>query len=555
MSFDGYQLTLSIIVFTLLTVLFTTFIVILVKYYLKLTELGVNDQKIIEEHIEKQAKKTSIVMKIIDKSVLVLSCLVLFVAFIFSVIVSANDGKVCGKLPSMSVVKSGSMSYISKNNEHFNDSSIGGQMQVFDLIFLTELPSEFDLKLYDVVVYENDGNLIIHRIVGIEEPNERHPDKRYFLLQGDANASPDFFPVEYSQMKAIYNGSRVPFVGSFIIFMQSPAGILCILLVAFAVVATPIAEKKINQKKNERLIAIGVIKDEQANKEKEKDFVQTSQETAVAGVGRIGFMRNYESKTFAQKIESGDSLLKERYSAVSSCLKSIDGVRVIRGKKSETYRKGNSGVCKLTVRGKTLNAFLALNPKDYENTKYIFEDASGYKAYAGYPMRLKLTSNRQVKWFVELVNKLAKEQNFSIVESVEQEIKPVLSVSKKRKNLTFKQRLNRATAQTKARFKAINETLLEIEKISVRESKGFVSYRKGLVNVARIAMRGKTLNAYLALNPKDYESTKYIFVDVGNKKSYEKLPMRIKLTSDRQVRWCKELIEEIIKEKGFSKKG
>jgi hypothetical protein len=66
-------------------------------------------------------------------------------------------------------------------------------------------------------------------------------------------------------MKSIYRGERVPFVGTFVQFMQSPAGMLCFLLVVFAVIATPIAEKKLQIAKDER---IEIIKQAKLDKEK-----------------------------------------------------------------------------------------------------------------------------------------------------------------------------------------------------------------------------------------------------------------------------------------------
>ena len=43
-----------------------------------------------------------------------------------------------------------------------------------------------------------------------------------FLLKGDANENNDRFPVLYSQMTGIYKNERIPFVGSFILFLQAP---------------------------------------------------------------------------------------------------------------------------------------------------------------------------------------------------------------------------------------------------------------------------------------------------------------------------------------------
>ena len=114
------------------------------------------------------------------------------------------------------------------------------------MIFTYKLPAEEDLELYDIVVYEVDDILVIHRIVGIEEPNNSHKE-RYFLLQGDAIERPDRFPVYYSQMKAIYRGERIPFIGSFVTFMQSPAGWLCVILLVFTMIALPVVEKKLQK--------------------------------------------------------------------------------------------------------------------------------------------------------------------------------------------------------------------------------------------------------------------------------------------------------------------
>ena len=128
---------------------------------------------------------------------------------------------------------------------------------MFDVVVLHELPKEEDLQLYDIVVYEHiSGALLIHRIVGIEEPNESHPNERHFLLQGDAVHYPDSFPVRYSQMKSIYRGERVPNVGSFVFFIQSPAGIICIILLVVSLFLMPIADNYLIKKEYARVLVL-----------------------------------------------------------------------------------------------------------------------------------------------------------------------------------------------------------------------------------------------------------------------------------------------------------
>ena len=146
-----------------------------------------------------------------------------------------------------------------QNNTYLFEHGLNDQVEVYDLLLTYGIPPEDELALYDIVIYEIDGKMVLHRIIGIEEPNEAHPNARHFLLQGDALERPDRFPVLYEQMRGIYRGERIAFVGSFILFMQSPAGWLCILLVIFALVSTPILEKKIRAEENKRLVYMGLI--------------------------------------------------------------------------------------------------------------------------------------------------------------------------------------------------------------------------------------------------------------------------------------------------------
>jgi signal peptidase I len=140
-----------------------------------------------------------------------------------------------------------------EKNKYLLENKLDDQFAMFDVILCEKLPAEEDLKLYDIVVYQQDDMYVIHRIIGIEEPNEEHPNERHFLLRGDAVEYSDKFPVRYSQMQGIYRGSHFPFVGSFIMFLQSPAGAVCMLLILFAIIIAPIAEGILEKARRERL--------------------------------------------------------------------------------------------------------------------------------------------------------------------------------------------------------------------------------------------------------------------------------------------------------------
>ena len=255
-SYEIYNLILCLIVFVSLTAMFVFLIGAIIKLTLSNINGGLDDENIKNEYYKKKDKKESKATKVLDKAFPILVCVLLGVALCFSLYSRFTQNGKVGSVPTIKVVETGSMESKHKDNSYLFSNNLDDQIETFDLIVLHELPKEEDLKLYDIVVYEVNGYFIIHRIVGIEEPNEKHPDERWFVLRGDANKQADEFPVKYSQMKSIYRGERVPFVGSFVFFMQSPAGMLCFLLVVFAVVATPIAEKQISNAKKSRLATI-----------------------------------------------------------------------------------------------------------------------------------------------------------------------------------------------------------------------------------------------------------------------------------------------------------
>ncbi len=260
--YEIYVFILCFIVFVLLVSVFSFMLTIILKQHFKAVHAGLEDEVLKTEYKtafekSKKAKLTGCIVSLTVGIVFVLF-------FCFSLFLNIQQDRFFENIPTIKMVSSGSMSKKHEKNGYLVQHNLNNQIQTFDLICVYQVPQEQDLKLFDIILYEVDGSYIIHRIVGIEEPNENHPGQRYFLCQGDANETPDRFPVYYSQIRAIYKDQRVPFVGSFIAFMQSPAGWLCMLLVAFCTFGMPVLEKKVEQQIKLRLQTIGYI-DEKGN--------------------------------------------------------------------------------------------------------------------------------------------------------------------------------------------------------------------------------------------------------------------------------------------------
>lgn len=252
--YETYTFVLCFIVFSIFTVLFSVVLGYLVSLNLKLIRHGILDAKIKTEY-EKQAKRKHVGIGVFfDRFLSIVLCLAMCSIFLFAVYLKLNEHKAPKDMPSMKVVQSSSMA--SKHQKNTYLVGIDNQVQTFDLIKTYPMPEESELELYDVVMYEIDGEVILHRIVKIEEPNEKHPNDYWYMFQGDAVAYPDADPVTYGQMLGIYRGERTPFIGSFVMFMQSPAGYLCILLILIAMVAAPLMEKSLQKAKDERVEVI-----------------------------------------------------------------------------------------------------------------------------------------------------------------------------------------------------------------------------------------------------------------------------------------------------------
>lgn len=267
-GFDVFVFILCLVVFILLVGLVSYLIANNFKLEKQSILAGIKDEEI-KKDFEKKAKESKTARRFS------LALNIFLMAFFGSLLISSIainiSSNFTNQFTTIRVVESNSMSRKDETNEYLFDNNLNNQFKLFDIIVTHKLPKEEDLKLFDIVVYSQDGLDIIHRIIAIEEPNEKHPDCRHFTLRGDANVYSDKVPVPYSQMKAIYRNEKISFVGSFILFLQSPAGFLCVGLVVAVPFVSSFLENKINNSINRRLIDIDYIRLEDLSlKEQEK---------------------------------------------------------------------------------------------------------------------------------------------------------------------------------------------------------------------------------------------------------------------------------------------
>ena len=265
-NYEIYIFILCIFIFVVLTG-FITFLILYIFSLRKKTILnGLEDEKIKKDYDKEISKKTK-ASRLVSNTLnaVVVSFFVVLFGASLTINISSKYGN--NDFTMVRVVESNSMSKKDKDNSYLEENNLNDQFQMFDMIVTHKLPKEEELKLFDVVVYDQDGIDVIHRIIHIEEPNEKNPDCRHFVLRGDANIYSDRIPVLYSQMKAIYRGEKVQFVGSIFMFFKEPAGILCMILIAFTCIGAPILENKLDALIRQRLLAIGYIKEDEEQDE------------------------------------------------------------------------------------------------------------------------------------------------------------------------------------------------------------------------------------------------------------------------------------------------
>ncbi len=112
---------------------------------------------------------------------------------------------------------------------------------------------------------------------------------------------------------------------------------------------------------------------------------------------------------------------------------------------------------------------------------------------------------------------------------------------------SFMSRLIQAEAPLQDYYTVVKNALLSYKGVKARTSWNFESFNCGRLQCAKLNVKGSAFQVYLGLDPKEYNANKYHFVDVGDKPKLDKVPMLIKVKSERGLKYALELIEEMMK--------
>ncbi|MDE7454401.1 MAG: uL15 family ribosomal protein [Clostridia bacterium] len=117
-----------------------------------------------------------------------------------------------------------------------------------------------------------------------------------------------------------------------------------------------------------------------------------------------------------------------------------------------------------------------------------------------------------------------------------------------RYNRSFWARLTQADDEVKARYSTLKNELLSYNKIKSALSWRRESFRLGRGTFACFVMRGKKLCLCFATDPQRFDDTKYKVVDLSIRSAKNKQPCMYRITSDRRVKFTKEIIAMLLGE-------
>ena len=118
---------------------------------------------------------------------------------------------------------------------------------------------------------------------------------------------------------------------------------------------------------------------------------------------------------------------------------------------------------------------------------------------------------------------------------------------------SFMSRLIQAEEPIQDYYTVVKNALLSYKGVKARTSWNFESFNKGRIQCAKLNVKGSAFQVYLGLDPNEYNANKYHFVDVSDKPKLDKVPMLLKVKSERGLKYVLELIEEMMNKLGMER--
>ena len=153
-----------------------------------------------------------------------------------------------------------------------------------------------------------------------------------------------------------------------------------------------VVEKKVEAPKKEEV-------KEEVKPEKAPLFVKKE---VVEPVNEVIEEKKYERLTFAERLLQSDKEVHDLYNEIKNEILSY-GVKSRISAVGDTFRLHKKMYVRITVAGKSLKLYFALNPRDYANSTLPIQDASNKEMYIDIPLCFKVRSPLSIRRCKELI--------------------------------------------------------------------------------------------------------------------------------------------------------
>ena len=117
---------------------------------------------------------------------------------------------------------------------------------------------------------------------------------------------------------------------------------------------------------------------------------------------------------------------------------------------------------------------------------------------------------------------------------------------------SFEAKLIQSRHNIKKYYSELKNALLSYKGTKSRVSWTADSFHNGRAQIAKINVKTRILEIYLAIDPASLEGTVYRGKDVGSKKKYAETPFQYKVRTPRKFKWAMELVQRVCEEHGLS---
>ncbi len=110
---------------------------------------------------------------------------------------------------------------------------------------------------------------------------------------------------------------------------------------------------------------------------------------------------------------------------------------------------------------------------------------------------------------------------------------------------SFTANLIQSNSTVKQYYAELKNHILSYKGVKARTSWRMESYNKGRIQLFKLKIRGKTICLYCALDPDAFDKAKY-FHERSEAKVFKKVPMMVRIKSDRGLKKAKELVDIVM---------